>query len=159
MAEESNTEQSPRRVRVMPPVYLLAAIIAMAALHAHLPGVTVLPAPWRWLGVAPLIGGVVLGGLAVRLFGKYQTTIKPGEISCRLMTDGPFRFSRNPIYLGMTNILAGVAAMLGSLTPWFVLPVFIGLIARNVIPVEEAIMAETFGSEYQEYRARVRRWI
>ncbi len=148
-----------RRIRVMPPVYLLAAIVAMTVLHALLPGATVAPMPWRWLGLVPLIGGLLVAGLAVRLFRKHNTTIKPGETSSQLVVDGPFRFSRNPIYLGMVLLLSGFAVLFGSLTPWLVLPVFVALIARNVIPVEEAILAETFGPQYQQYRSNVRRWI
>jgi protein-S-isoprenylcysteine O-methyltransferase Ste14 len=143
----------------MPPVYLLAAIVAMAALEWLLPVGGVLPVPWRWLGLVPLIGGLLLGGWAARLFHKHQTTIKPGQISNRLMSDGPYRFTRNPIYVGMVLVLAGVALLLGGLAAWFVLPVFIWLIARNVIPVEESMLAERFGQEYHDYRARVRRWI
>lgn len=143
----------------MPPVYLFAGIVAMAVLHWLLPGAVILPSPWRWLGALPLVGGLAFGLSAVRLFAKYKTTIKPGQTSSHLMTDGPFRASRNPIYVGMTLILAGVAMMFGSATPWLVLPVFVWLIARNVIPVEEALMADVFGADYEQYRARVRRWI
>ena len=81
------------------------------------------------------------------------------ELAYRAMTDGPYRLTRNPIYVGMVLVLAGVALLLGGIAEWFVLPVFIWLIARNVIPVEESMLEERFGQEYQEYRARVRRWI
>lgn len=147
------------RVRVMPPVYLLAAVMAMAVLDWLLPGGGVLPTPWRWLGLIPLIGGLLLGGWAARLFRKHQTTIKPGHVSNQLMCEGPYRLTRNPIYVGMVLVLAGVAALLGGVAAWFVLPVFIWVIARNVIPVEESMLTERFGQEYHDYRARVRRWI
>jgi protein-S-isoprenylcysteine O-methyltransferase Ste14 len=146
------------RVRVMPPVYLAAAIVAMIALRLLFPGGE-LPVVWRWFGLAPLIGGLALGGWAARLFKKHETTIRPGQISSSLMSYGPYRLTRNPIYVGMVLVLAGVALLLGSFTPWFVLPVFFWLIARNVIPVEEMMLAERFGQEYLEYRAKVRRWI
>jgi protein-S-isoprenylcysteine O-methyltransferase Ste14 len=118
-----------------------------------------LPPPWRWLGLAPLIGGLLLGAWAVRLFRKHETTIRPGQVSNRLMTNGPYRFTRNPIYVGMVLVLVGVALLLASLTPWLVVPVFICVIAINVIPVEEAMLAERFAQEYHDYCARVRRWI
>ena len=152
-------DPSARPIRIMPPVYLLAAILAMIGLHYFLPGTTLIESPWRWLGAAILLGGLGVGFAAVRLFSKYRTTIKPGEVSTHFMTDGPYRFTRNPIYLGMAMIPAGVATMLGTATPWLVLPVFIAVIARNVIPLEEAVMARTFGADYEAYRARVRRWI
>jgi protein-S-isoprenylcysteine O-methyltransferase Ste14 len=148
-----------RPPRVFPPVYLLAAILGMIALHKLLPGTTLIQSPWRWLGLLPIVAALILAGSAVRLFSKFKTTIKPGDTSSHMLTDGPYRFTRNPIYLGMVILLAGIAVMLGSLTPWVVVPVFTWLINRNVIPVEEAMLAATFGSEYQQYRARVRRWL
>jgi protein-S-isoprenylcysteine O-methyltransferase Ste14 len=159
MTDENSSLPAARTIRVMPPVYLLLAIAAMIGLHCFLPGAILIESPWRWVGVAILIAGLVFGLSAVRLFRKYQTTIKPGQTSTHLMTGGPFRLTRNPIYVGMTVLLIGVATLLGSATPWLLLPLFVGVIAINVIPVEEAIMAETFGAEYASYRARVRRWL
>jgi len=147
------------RPRIMPPVYLLTAIAAMMLLHYLFPGRQLLNAPWRWAGLAPIAAGVGLVLWVARLFSRRKTTIKPGDVSSALVTDGPFRISRNPIYVGMTTILVGVAVSLGSLTPWLVVPLFVALVGRNVIAVEEAILAETFGDQYAHYRARVRRWI
>jgi protein-S-isoprenylcysteine O-methyltransferase Ste14 len=143
----------------MPPVYLLAAIAAMVALHYLLPGRQILDAPWRWAGAVPIIAGLALGVWVATLFRRRKTTIKPGDVSSSLVTEGPFRLSRNPIYLGMTCILVGTALALGSLVPWLVVPVFVVLIGYNVIPVEEAMLEDTFGQSYADYRAHVRRWI
>jgi len=143
----------------MPPVYLLGAIVAMILLQRFLPGGVLMPTPWNWLGCIPLIGGLVLGGSAARLFRRFDTTIKPGQTSNQLMVVGPYRFTRNPIYVGMILLLSGMAVMLDGLTPWLILPLFVYLIMRNVIPVEESMLEETFGKEYGEYRAKVRRWV
>ena len=143
----------------MPPVYLLAAIAAMVALHYLFPGKQILDAPWRWLGAAVIVAGLGLGVWAAVLFRRRRTTIKPGDVSSALVTDGPFRISRNPIYVGMTSILIGTAIALGSLTPWLVVPVFVALVGYNVIPVEETMLAEAFGQSFADYRAKVRRWI
>lgn len=143
----------------MPPVYLLAAILAMLALGFLFPLRQGLIGPWRWAGVVPLAIGLALGGWVAMLFHRRGTTIKPGEISSTLLTDGPFRISRNPIYVGMTCVLIGIALALDSLTPWFVVPVFCALVTWNVIPVEESMLAETFGDQYAQYQARVRRWL
>jgi protein-S-isoprenylcysteine O-methyltransferase Ste14 len=159
MPNQADKNELVRPPRVMPPVYLLAAIIGMVALHKYLPGAILLDSPLRWLGFVPFIGGLALGGSAVRLFRKYKTTIKPGDTSTHLMTDGPYRFTRNPIYLGMVALLVGVALMLGSLTPWLIAPAFVWVINRNIIPVEEAMMAAAFGAEYEQYRAHTRRWL
>jgi protein-S-isoprenylcysteine O-methyltransferase Ste14 len=159
MATESESETALRPPRIFPPVYLLAAILGMAVLDKYVPGTIVLQSPWRWLGLAPFVGGLTLGIAAARLFWKHKTTIKLGDASTHLLTAGPYRLSRNPIYLGMALLLVGVAMLLGSLTPWLLMPVFIWLISRNVIPVEEAMMTAAFGTEYQQYRKQVRRWL
>ena len=145
--------------RIMPPVYLLLAIIAMVALAYSFPQPELLTGPWRWAGTVPIVAGVGLAVWVVRLFHKRGTTIRPGAVSNDLLTDGPFRFSRNPIYLGMTCLLVGIALALGSLTPWPIVPIFVALVAWNVIPVEESMLEEAFPDEYARYRARVRRWI
>jgi protein-S-isoprenylcysteine O-methyltransferase Ste14 len=143
----------------MPPVYLLAAISAMVALHFYSPGKQILDAPWRWMGAVPIIAGLALVLWVAAVFRRRKTTIKPGDVSSSLVTDGPFRVSRNPIYLGMTSVLVGTAIALGSLVPWLVVPVFVVLVGYNVIPVEEAMLAEAFGQSYVDYQAKVRRWI
>ena len=150
---------SMKRPRIMPPVYLLLAILAMVALHYTLPGRQLIDGPWRWAGVAPIAAGLGLVVWVARLFKRHDTTIKPGSVSTSLLTGGPFRISRNPIYLGMTLVLIGTAISLGSVTPWLVVPVFVAVIGWNVIPVEEAMLAESFGDEYAQYRTRIRRWI
>src|SRR5262249_23616558 len=109
--------------------------------------------------LAPLVGGLMLGGIAAQLFWKHKTTIKPGDTSTYLLTAGPYSFSRNPIYLGMAVLLFGVATMLGTLTPWLLVPIFIWPVHRNVLPVEEAMLTAGFGAEYRQYCERVRRWL
>jgi protein-S-isoprenylcysteine O-methyltransferase Ste14 len=143
----------------MPPVYLLGAIVAMVALHFLFPIGQIVSGPWRWIGLAPAAVGLAIGGSAASLFRKRKTTIKPGDVSTSLMTDGPFRFSRNPIYVGMVCLLAGVAIGLGTISPWLVIPFFVAAISLRIIPVEEAMLHEAFGESYREYQLRVRRWI
>lgn len=145
--------------RIMPPVYLLFAILAMLALGWWVPFRNGFLGPWRWAGLVPIGIGLGLGTWVAMLFSRRHTTIKPGEVSTSLLIAGPFRFSRNPIYLGMVFVLIGIAIALDSLMPWFVVPVFVALISLNVIPVEESMLAEAFGDEYATYRQRVRRWL
>lgn len=107
---------------------------------------------------------MIFAGLAVvlwsaRLFAAKKTAIKPFEVSSALVIEGPFRFSRNPMYLGMITLLSGVAVLLGSLSAWLTpLAMFITL-QKIFIPAEEAMMETAFGKEYREYKRRVRRWL
>jgi protein-S-isoprenylcysteine O-methyltransferase Ste14 len=155
----TNIDATRRGPRVMPPVYLLAAILAMLLLHRLIPVYQWLAGPWRRIGWLVIIAGLAIGVATVRLFFRHKTAIRPGQVSTRLMTDGLFRFTRNPIYIGMTIILIGEAILLGSLTPLLAIPAFIWCIQVNIIPVEEAMLTEVFGEEYRQYQQRVRRWI
>ena len=144
---------------LLPPTYFLASLGLMAALAFALPVAAVLPWPWRVLGLTPIGGGVWLNLAADRAFKTRGTTVKPFERSSALVTDGVFRISRNPMYLGMILILVGVAALLGSLSPFLVVAGFAAIIETRFIPVEERMLAETFGDAWTAYSGRTRRWL
>jgi len=76
-----------------------------------------------------------------------------------LVQDGPYRFSRHPMYLGMAVLLIGVWLLLGTLTPAVVVPAFVCIMELRFIRAEEASMEQTFGADYRDYRKKVRRWI
>jgi protein-S-isoprenylcysteine O-methyltransferase Ste14 len=145
--------------RVLPPTYLLVAIVAAIALHFLLPMAKVIPTPWNLVGLIPLGCGIALNLIADRAFNQAQTTVKPFEESTVLVTDGAFGISRNPMYLGYVLILLGLAVMLRSVGPYIVIPVFAVLMDRVFIRVEEHMLEERFGETWSEYRRRVRRWI
>ena len=75
------------------------------------------------------------------------------------MRSGPYRFTRNPMYLGMTTALTGVAILLGTLTPFLLIPLFAAWIDFRFISREETMLVGTFGEEYERFRREVRRWI
>jgi protein-S-isoprenylcysteine O-methyltransferase Ste14 len=145
--------------KIMPTTFLLGAVVATAALHFVLPGRQLLASPWRFIGLLPLAAGTALNLLADRAFRQYETTVKPFEESSALVTGGVFRITRNPMYLGMTLILLGIAALLGSAAAFAMVPVFAVLLDRIYIVPEEVMLEEAFDDEFREYRNRVRRWI
>jgi protein-S-isoprenylcysteine O-methyltransferase Ste14 len=140
-------------------VVLALAIVLMLTLHATIPIRRVVVGPWRWTGLALLGGGVAVVLRVAAMFRRAGTTIRPFETSSALVERGPFRLSRNPIYLGMVVFLLGVALLAGSLSPFLVIPVFAWILDRRFIRAEEAVLAKTFGPAYDTYRGRVRRWI
>ena len=144
---------------VLPPVYFLAAMLVMSGLHFLLPIRHVLSGFWAYLGGAVIGASVVLAVVSARLFHQHGTTIKPFEESTTLVITGPFKYSRNPLYLSLVGILVGLAFVLGTATPVVVIPVFVWLITRRFIVVEEAALAARFGDQYAAYKARVRRWL
>ncbi len=143
---------------ILPPTYFLVAILLMVGLHFLLPIRQVVVAPYRYLGIALILAGVAVNFWSSNLFDKAKTTVKPFEQSSDLVTEGPFRFSRHPMYVGMVVLLAGLAVLLGSVTPVLVIPPFAWIVKRFA-DVEEKAMEETFGDAYRQYSKRVRRWV
>ena len=131
----------------------------MVCLHLLVPVRQIISAPYRYLGVIPLATGLAVVLWAAGIFRRAETTIKPFEKSSTLVVQGPYRVSRNPIYLGMVCGLVGVAVMAGSVTPFLVVPAFAYLIDRRFIRAEEGLLEQTFGSQYVAYKAEVRRWL
>ncbi len=97
--------------------------------------------------------------LAVRRFRAANTPIKPFDTPSSIVITGPFRFSRNPMYLAMLLVLFGGAVAWGTLSPFFFPPLLAWLLTIGFIRVEEASMGRSFGSEYEDYKGRVRRWL
>ena len=97
--------------------------------------------------------------MADGLFHHAGTTVKPGEESNTLLTEGIFHISRNPMYFGFLLILFGAAFLFGTLAPFLVIPVFLVVIEKRFIVSEEKSLEEKFGQAYLEYRETVRRWI
>jgi protein-S-isoprenylcysteine O-methyltransferase Ste14 len=143
----------------LPPVYLVLSIGAMAVLHFGFPIAHPIGEPYRYAG-AVLIGlAIALIVWAAALFKRAGTGIVPFSDATALVGAGPYRFTRNPMYLGMAGVLVGAAVALGSLTPWLVLPAFVRIISERFIAPEEALLERTFGRAYLDYKAAVRRWL
>jgi protein-S-isoprenylcysteine O-methyltransferase Ste14 len=115
--------------------------------------------PWDLLGLLPLVLGAALNVVADQAFRAAKTTVKPFQESAALITDGVYRVSRHPMYLGFVLILLGLAILLGSLTPFLVVPVFAVLMDRVFIVVEERMLAEKFGQAWLDHKVKVRRWV
>lgn len=141
-----------------PPTVLLLALVAEVAI-ALLPEVRgSVPPVGQVIGLALIAAGVALNVVGAGAFDRRGTPIRPGSEALALVTDGVFRRTRNPMYLGMGAIIAGSALALAS--PWalLVLPVFLGWVSR-LIRWEEAHLEEAFGEAYRSYRGEVRRWL
>ena len=142
-----------------PPVLLAMAILLMLVLARWAAILSWRGSIFMIVGITLVVVGLAFGFWATALFRAAGTTIKVFEESSALVTRGPYRVSRNPIYLGMAIILLGVALWTRSLSSFFVIPVFIFLIQKGFILAEEEGLERRFGSAYAEYRKSVRRWI
>ncbi|MDR3497272.1 MAG: isoprenylcysteine carboxylmethyltransferase family protein [Ancalomicrobiaceae bacterium] len=145
--------------RIYPPRYFFLAIIVMVALNWVVPIASPIEGYWRLIALVPVAAGVVLNLDASRRFRLAATTILPFDHSSALVTSGTYRLTRNPIYLGMLLILAGIALALGSLSPWLAVAAFFLAIDLLFVPFEEQMLTLRFGTEYTDYKQKVRRWI
>jgi protein-S-isoprenylcysteine O-methyltransferase Ste14 len=105
------------------------------------------------------VTGMAVTAYSANTFRQAGTPIKPFEPPVRLVTDQLYRFSRNPMYLGMMVILVGTWILLGKLSPVIVIPVFFFIIQEGFIKYEEKFLEEKFSDEYLDYKDKVSRWI
>jgi protein-S-isoprenylcysteine O-methyltransferase Ste14 len=148
-----------RKTKMLPPVWFVLALIAMAALNWVAPIARLIPAPWSWLGLVPIVAGVALAISGAALFKRHGTGVVPFSPVTQLVTTGPYRFTRNPMYLGMVMALIGAAVLMGTVSPWLVIPIFAWWINRRFIAQEEVMLQDAFGDDYVQFKQRVRRWI
>lgn len=142
-----------------PPFYMGIGIALMFLLTLFAPGSPLMGPPWNGLGLIVMILGVGLAGWSAKLFAKANTSTKSDQPVNALVTSGPYRFSRNPMYIGMVISLCGLAMVMSVMTPWIVPPLLIILLDRLFVQREEKQLREKFGRTYTDYCAQVRRWI
>jgi len=144
---------------LLPPVLLLLCVLAII-------GTKYIGTPTYWHGGEWDIVGYSLIGLGIllpvwgaRVFKKHETNIIPYKSPDSMVTEGPFKFSRNPMYLGMLMVLIGAATLVGTKLG-LIFPVIFFCIANWwYIPFEEMKMQKVFGAKFDEYKADVRRWV
>lgn len=134
-------------------------MLALVALHVLFPVSTVLTPPLPPVGFVPLAAGGVVVVWAHGAFTEARTPIRPLTESTALLTHGLYRYSRNPMYAGAVLMLSGVAMLLGTVGPMFVVPLFVLMLQLRFIRLEEKLLETTFGERYRAYRASVRRWV
>jgi protein-S-isoprenylcysteine O-methyltransferase Ste14 len=145
---------------VAPPPLIFAAPLTLGLLLNRRLRARFLPRGAERVVGAPLLGGgALLMGWFIYAMRRAGTPMDPREPVSRLVTEGPFRHTRNPAYLSMTMIYAGIASLANALPAIALLPAVLLVMRRGVIEREERYLERSFGAEYLRYRARVRRWI
>jgi protein-S-isoprenylcysteine O-methyltransferase Ste14 len=145
--------------KLTPPVYLLLTLLVMTALNFKLPIARWVVPPYSYVGSALIVIGTLMTGYSARLFAKAGTPLIPFERSTALVTHGLYRFTRNPMYLGLVIIVLGVAILQGSVGAFLPLPVFVWILQSHYVRGEERFLEGIFGTRYLEYKRTVRRWI
>ena len=145
---------------IAPPPLIYAAFLGLGfALDALLPSADVSDAVAAPLGIVLLVAGLGVAGAFIREFRRTGTNIDPGRPTTAIVTAGPYRLTRNPGYVGMTLICAGVAILTSTLWAFATLAAAIAVVDRGVIAREERYLERKFGGQYLDYKRRVRRWI
>ena len=147
-------------LRLPPPAWAFLYLIIAGALSWFYPWRALIDLRIAWLGVALVAIGVAISAWAFLLFRREGTEIDPtSETNKSLVVGGPFRFTRNPMYLGLVISTLGIAFWVGLL-PMFAVPLLVFATAnRTHIPFEEAKMRRQFGAAFDQYTRQVRRWI
>jgi protein-S-isoprenylcysteine O-methyltransferase Ste14 len=147
------------QVMVMPPVVYLGYLIGALVLNWIVPFPAPWPLPLRILGGLLVAAGLIFGGSAFAQMTKAHTSPDPHQPTTALVTQGPYRFTRNPIYLGFFLIYLGFTLLAGTLWGLVISPFLLWTITHAAIHAEEDYLEKKFGEQYTAYRSRVRCWI
>lgn len=145
--------------KLIPPFLFLICILFMVTIRNLIVIKAIIPTPINYAGIALIIIGILITLRVRKGFEKIDTEIHTFKIPRKLVTNGLFKFSRNPIYIGFTISLIGVWILLGTALPIIGVLIFIVVTNNYYIPYEEQVMEKVFGNEYREYKSKVRRWI
>lgn len=149
-------------IRIPPPLLFVLAFLVgvglqyLAPLNIHS---TPIVYAGHMIGDALAGAGALLALSCVTLFILVRTTLIPFGTASNLVIRGPYRLTRNPMYVSLVLVYVGVSGILTQIWPLFLLPLPLAIIHGKVIPFEEARLRQVFGDDYEQYCARVRRWI
>ncbi len=154
--------ETPFLLRI-PPIALFVAVFLVGfgieALALGAPHPAALSDPLFWIGFALLFPAGYFGAGAWVMFRRRRLALMPADKLTTLVADGPFRFSRNPMYFGLALLHLGLCLVLGLPLTAVLLLLPLAIMQFVVIPYEEEAMTRTFGAAFADYRQRVRRWI
>jgi protein-S-isoprenylcysteine O-methyltransferase Ste14 len=145
--------------KILPPTLGLFCLLGMLILDQIFPLVSITSIVLVIIGLGLVGMGIMMAFAAERQFRRVGTTVNPFGQPTTLVTEGWFRYSRNPMYLSLALILMGAWITLGSLSPALGVIVYLFITDRWYIPQEEKRLTATFGMEYESYRMRTRRWL
>ncbi len=148
----------PHVIAPPPLLYLVPLVLGLTADHWW-PFDTSLPTLARWIVAALCLGLSGLLVAAILAFRRARTHPEPWKPTTALVVDGPYRFTRNPMYVGFTLIYTGIALLADSAWPLLLLPAVLLVMQRFVIRREERYLERKFGDAYRAYCASVRRWV
>jgi len=146
-------------VRGAPPLVLLALIAAGGLIHLLAPLAILPDSVPNAVGLLPIAAAIALFMLSVREFSRHNTPVRGSEPVMTIVASGPYRLSRNPIYLSMLVLQVGIALIVNSAWMFAAVAVMFAYLSLGVIAREESYLTGKFGEQYLRYKASVRRWV
>ena len=160
MASDGKGRDEGRGVKkLLPPMTFLLCVALMVLRRWFWPITMFASFRYNLLGLMPIILGQGMGIAGAITFRKARTNMRAFTEADTLVTAGPYRFTRNPMYLGLVVALTGVWLLLGSLSSLLAVPIFVVLADRWFLGFEERMLKRKFGPTFEAYWANVRRWI
>lgn len=145
--------------KILPPQLLGICMILITITHFLIPIKQIIYFPYTLVGILFFIGGIVFSIKEKKRFLKLKTNVNTFKEPNILLTDGLFKYTRNPMYVGLVIVLLGIAILFGSVSPFIIVVLFIIMTDRVYIKIEEKILFDTFGETYLNYKKSTRRWI
>ncbi len=143
---------------LLPPLLMVLCIIGMYAVMKSGSATFWHTGEWNMVGYALLVIGAALPIWGSRAFKRHKTNILPYKDPDNIVTDGPFKFTRNPMYLGMLTALLGVDVLTGTFEGLAFAALYFAIANWWYIPYEESRMQAIFGDTFEVYKGKVRRW-
>ncbi len=145
---------------VAPPPLIYVSALAIGLLVNSIYPIGLLPRGLpRTTGLPLVFGGLLIGVLGFREMRRAGTNVDPYHPTTAIVDAGPYQFTRNPLYVGMTLMYCGISALSNAFAPILLLPGVLAVMRRGVIEREERYLERKFGDEYLSYKERVRRWV
>ena len=146
-------------MRIKPPHIALTLLFLSWLASYMLPQLNVIDKPYNKIGLIILVIGLSLTFYSFYLFKKNKTPILPGKKPTFVVIEGPYNFTRNPMYLGVSTALLGAAIYFGNLLSFLAPIIFFLIMNYYFVPFEEKLMENLFGKKYLSYKKQVRRWL
>lgn len=146
-------------INLRPPIIAIALTLIAAACHWGLHIGNTMRFSLPWVGASLGLAGFFVMMWAWLLFKQQDLALCPTAQTEHITTEGPFRFTRNPMYLGMVLLMLGLSLYIGTLPFYISTTIFFAVLNVVFCPYEENKLAKAFGDEYIHYSARVRRWL
>ncbi|HEY7612201.1 MAG TPA: isoprenylcysteine carboxylmethyltransferase family protein [Gemmatimonadales bacterium] len=159
MSSAAEQPSDTPQVLVFPPLLFGGTLVLALVLHWLRPQPVLPPLAARLLGLLILVASGLLARSAETAMKRAGTNIPPNQPTLAIVTDGPFRFTRNPLYLATAGLYVGIALLVNALCPLLLLLPMLVILDWGVVRREERYLEAKFGDSYRDYRARVRRWV